>query len=122
MRSICPETIGGDVGRVGDTVGGETKLFKPWGPPLIGRIAKKRRSEMEPTHGGSRLKPTEADASLFSHGGEDGNEELLAIGKLGLDLVAELSLGDLDVLLHAAVGKHKRKESIVDIEEGVFLK
>ncbi len=56
------------------------------------------------------------DGLLFAHGGDDGDEEVLAVVEVGLDLLAELALGDLDVVLRVAVLGHEVEEAVIDVD------
>jgi len=60
---------------------------------------------------------------LLAHGGKNNDSEILALfGEQALDLVAELTIWDLDVVLGGAVVGEEGEETIVgDIEQLVFL-
>jgi len=59
----------------------------------------------------------ERDASLLAHGLEDGDQEGLASGELLLDLLAELTLGELDVVLGVAAVEENAEEVVLNVEE-----
>lgn len=60
----------------------------------------------------------DGDGLLLAHGGDDGDEEVLAVVEVGLDLLAELALGDLDVVLRVAVLGHEVEEAVIDVDLG----
>jgi len=57
------------------------------------------------------------DASLLAHGRDDGDKEILALIKLGLQLLAELALRGLDVVLGGALSSHEGEEALIDVNE-----
>jgi hypothetical protein len=57
---------------------------------------------------------------LFTHSRDDGDEDFLSIIEKSLDLVTDFALGDLDVVLGGTVLVNQVKETVVDVEEGVF--
>lgn len=57
----------------------------------------------------------DAQSHFLAHGGDDGDDELLALVKVGLDLLAEVALGDLDIVLGSAIGGHEVEETIVNV-------
>ena len=58
------------------------------------------------------------DGLLLTHGGDDGDEEVLALVEVVLDLLAELAVGELDVVLGGAVLGHEVEETVVDVDLG----
>ena len=59
---------------------------------------------------------------LLSHGRDDGDEQVLSIVETALDLFAELSVGDTNVVLRDAILGHEVKETIVNIDLIKFRK
>ena len=57
---------------------------------------------------------------LFTHSRDDGDEDFLSIIEKSLDLVTDFALGDLDIVLGGTVLVNQVKETVVDVEEGVF--
>jgi len=57
---------------------------------------------------------------LLAHGGDDSDEDVLSVVKHLLDLVADLSLGDLYVVLGDTLVGHEVEEAVVDVDELVF--
>ena len=53
---------------------------------------------------------------LLAHGRDDGDEQVLAVIEVGLDLLAEVTLRDLDVVLRGTVLSHEVEETIVDVD------
>lgn len=47
-----------------------------------------------------------------THGGNDGNSDLLAILESGFNVLAEFSFGDLDVVLGGTVLQHQVQEAL----------
>lgn len=60
------------------------------------------------------------DSLLLTHGGDDGDVDVLACLEGLLDLLADVGLGDLDVVLGASVRVHEVKETVLDVEEEVL--
>ena len=58
---------------------------------------------------------------LLSHSGDNGDENLLSVVKHGLDLLADLALGELDVVLGLSVTVHEVEEAVVDVDELVLV-
>lgn len=56
------------------------------------------------------------DGLLFAHGGDDGDEEVLALVEVGLDLLANVALGDADVVLGGTVLGHQVQETVIDVD------
>jgi hypothetical protein len=52
---------------------------------------------------------------LLAHGADDGDQEVLAIIKAGLNLTAQIALGDLHVVLRDALLGHEVEEAFVDV-------
>jgi len=63
----------------------------------------------------------DGDGLLFTHGRDDGDKQVLALIKVGLDLLAQITLRDLDVVLGNTVLGHEVEETIVDVDELVFV-
>ena len=62
----------------------------------------------------------ERKAVLLLHGRNNGDHEVLALLELGVDLLAELALWDLDVVLRRAVVRHEVEVAVVDVDELVL--
>ena len=60
------------------------------------------------------------DAGLLTHGGDDGDEELLALIELVADLGADIALGDLDVILGVTISGQQVEVVIIDVQQGVL--
>ncbi len=60
------------------------------------------------------------DGLLLAHGGNNGDKKILALVKVSLDLIAELTLRDLDIVLLVGVSVEQVKETIIDVDEGVL--
>ena len=60
------------------------------------------------------------DDGLLAHGGNNGDKEILAIIEVSLHLLAELTLGDLDIVLLVGVSVEQVKETIVNVDESVL--
>ena len=58
-----------------------------------------------------------SDSSLLSHGGEDGDKEILAVLESLLNLLSNLRVGDLDVVLRGTVVSHKVEETVIDCKK-----
>ena len=56
------------------------------------------------------------DGLLLAHSRDDGDEEILAFLKAGLDFLANVTLGDLDVVLGDTVVGHQVEETVVDVD------
>ena len=54
----------------------------------------------------------EGDGLLLTHGGDDGDADLLARLESGLDVGSDLTLGDLDVVLGGTVREHQVQETL----------
>lgn len=63
----------------------------------------------------------EGEAVFLAHGRDDGDHEILAIVEGGLDLVAELTVGDTDVVLGVTVVGHQVQETVVNVDQLVLL-
>ena len=53
---------------------------------------------------------------LLAHGRDDGDEQILAVIEVGLDLLAKVTLRDLDIVLRGTVLSHEVEETIVDVD------
>lgn len=60
------------------------------------------------------------DAGLLAHGGDDGDEELLALVELITDLGADITIGDLDIILGVTLSGQQVEEVIIDVQQGVL--
>ena len=58
------------------------------------------------------------DSLLFTHSGDDGDEEILALVKVGLDQLAELAVGNLDIVLRGAILSHQVQEAVINVNLG----
>ena len=56
------------------------------------------------------------DGLLLTHGGDDGDEEILAFFKGACDFLANVGLGYLDIVLGNAVVVHQVEETIIDVD------
>jgi hypothetical protein len=57
---------------------------------------------------------------LFTHGGDNSDKKFLAIVELLLQLITKFTFGALDIILGGTVVKHQGKETVINVEEGVF--
>lgn len=62
----------------------------------------------------------EGDSSLLTHGSNDRDDQVLTVVELGLDLVTQLTVWDLDIILGVTVVGHQRQETIVDVQQLVL--
>lgn len=53
---------------------------------------------------------------LLTHSGDDGDKEILAVIEAGLDLLADITIGNLDIILGSTVLSHEVKETIVNVD------
>lgn len=58
---------------------------------------------------------------LFTHSGDDGDENLLSVVEKLLDLVTDFTLGDLDIVLSSTGLVNQVHESVINVKEGVFV-
>jgi hypothetical protein len=58
---------------------------------------------------------------LLTHSGNNSDKEFLALIELSLDLVTKFTFGQLDIILGATVVKHQGKETVINVDEGVFV-
>lgn len=91
------------------------------------RRMRKRRKWGERWKGGSETHLVVAlgsllvrDGLLLAHGGDDGDEEVLTVIEAGGDLLADVALGDLDVVLGVAVVVHEVEVTVVDVDLVLF--
>ena len=56
------------------------------------------------------------DGLLLAHSRDDGDEEILALLEVGLDLLAKLTLGNADIVLGGTVLSHEVQEAIIDVD------
>lgn len=52
---------------------------------------------------------------FFAHGGDNGNKEILAVVEVALDLLAEVTLGDTDIILGGTILSHQVEETVIDV-------
>ena len=50
---------------------------------------------------------------FFTHSGEDSDDEVLALGEGILDLLADFTLRELDIILERTIGGHKTEEVVI---------
>lgn len=62
----------------------------------------------------------ERNGRLLAHGRDDGDEQVLAVVELGLDLVTQLTVWDLDVILGVTVVGHQGQEAVVNVQQLVL--
>jgi len=58
---------------------------------------------------------------LLVHSADNGDKEILAIIKGSLDLLAKVTLGDLDIVLSSTIGVHEVKETVINVDELVLI-
>lgn len=58
----------------------------------------------------------DGDGLLLAHGGDNGDQQILAIIEVGMDLLAEITLGDLHIVLGGTISSHQVEEAIVDVD------
>lgn len=63
----------------------------------------------------------ERDGLLFAHSTDDGHHQILAVVEGGADLLANLTIRDLDIILGGTVVAHQIQEAIVDVDQLVFV-
>ena len=56
------------------------------------------------------------DGLFFTHGGDNGNKEILAVVEVALDLLAEVTLGDTDIILGGTILSHQVEETVIDVD------
>ena len=69
------------------------------------------RQVMERTKGGT----AGVTNLFFIHGFNDCDQQILAVVKSTLNLLTEVTLGDLDIIFWSAVIRHEVKEAIVNV-------
>ena len=74
----------------------------------------KERGEVERLSALGRL--LVRDGLLFVHGGDDGDEEILAIFETGGDFLAQVAFGDLDIVLGVTLAIHQVEETIINVD------
>jgi hypothetical protein len=52
---------------------------------------------------------------FLAHSANDGDQEIFSIVKVGLDLFAEIALGDFDVVFSDAILGHEVEKTVIDI-------
>lgn len=90
----------------------------PWAPQCCTHYGSNNYRPTPRTYTGWGL--LYAEGVLLTHGGDDGDEEVLSVVKHLLDLVSELALWELDVVLRDALVGHEVEEAVVDVDELVF--
>jgi hypothetical protein len=55
---------------------------------------------------------------LFAHGRNDGDEKIFTLIESARNVFANVTLGDLNVVLRGAIWSHQIKESIVNVDLG----
>jgi hypothetical protein len=58
---------------------------------------------------------------LFTHGGDNGNKEFLALVEFSLQLLTKFTFGQLDIILGGTVVKHQGEETIINIDKGILV-
>lgn len=53
---------------------------------------------------------------LLTHSRDDGDQEILAVIEAALDILAEITLRQFDIILGSTILSHKVKETIVDVD------
>ena len=53
---------------------------------------------------------------LFTHGSDDGDEQIFTSIKVTANLGAKITLGDLDIIFRGTVVGHEIKETIIDVD------
>ncbi len=69
---------------------------------------------------GSLGRILERDASFFTHGSQNRDNQFLSVVKFGLDLRAHFTFGQLDVVLGGTIAAHQGQETVVDIQQRIF--
>jgi len=57
---------------------------------------------------------------LFAHGADDGHQEVFTFIEIALDLFAQISLGEPNVVLGSAVLSHEVEKAVINVDKGVF--
>ena len=55
---------------------------------------------------------------LFTHGGNDRDKEVLAVIEASADFLTKSTLGDLNVILRAAIVGHQVEEALINVDLG----
>ena len=58
----------------------------------------------------------EGDGLLLTHSRDDGDKQVLAVVELGLDLLAHITVGKLDIVLSSTVLSHQVKETVINVD------
>lgn len=53
---------------------------------------------------------------LLVHSADNGDKEILAIIKASLDVLAKVTLGDLDIVLSGTIGVHEVEETVINVD------
>ena len=67
-------------------------------------------------HLGALRSLLEGNGLLLTHSRDDGDKEIFAFVEVGLDLLAHVTLGKLDVVLGGAVLSHQVEEAVIDVD------
>lgn len=57
----------------------------------------------------------DGDGLLLTHGRDDRDKEILALVEVALNLLAEVAVGDLDIVLGSTVLGHQVEETVIDV-------
>jgi len=63
----------------------------------------------------------EGNGLLLAHRTDDGDQKILAIVKASLDLLSKFAVRDLDIVLSSTVTSHEVKETVINVDELVFV-
>ena len=58
----------------------------------------------------------EGDGLLLTHSRDDGDKQVLALVEVGLDLLAHITLGKLDIVLGGTILSHQVEETVIDVD------
>lgn len=87
--------------------------------PHIERLRRVQRRELTTTRGhrlGALGCLLVGNGLLLTHSGDNGDKEILAVIEAGLDLLADITIGNLDIILGSTVLSHEVKETIVNVD------
>lgn len=59
----------------------------------------------------------ERNGSLLTHSRDDGDGQVLTVVELGLDLVTQVTIWDLDIVLGVTVVGHQGQETVIDVQQ-----
>jgi len=63
----------------------------------------------------------EGDGRFFVHGTNDSDQEILAFIEASLDIFAQVTFGELDVVLGSPVGRHEVEEAVINVYDLEFV-